>query len=51
MNDATRSLAPGRRRYSHIPIDPQSWASTCTGWPGAIASMTAAKSSEKRAME
>ena len=26
VNDATRSLAPGRDRYSHMPAEPQSCA-------------------------
>ena len=50
VNDATRSLAPGRVRYSHMPTEPQSWASTCTGRPGLSSPVTAAKSSAKRAM-
>ena len=34
VNEATCSLAPGRDRYSHVPADPQSCASTCTRSPG-----------------
>ncbi len=45
VNDATRSRAPGRARYSQMPAEPQSCASTWTGSPGATASITAAKSS------
>ena len=50
MNEATRSPAPGRFRYSQTPTEPQSWASTCTGRPGLSSPVTAAKSSANRAM-
>ena len=45
VNEATRSRAPGRLRYSQVATEPQSWPSTCTGSPGLTAAMTAPRSS------
>src|ERR1700756_419911 len=50
VNDATRLFAAGLDRYSHTETEPQSCAITWTGRLGLTASMTAAKSSARRAI-
>lgn len=50
VNDTMRAAEPCRLRYSQIPTEPQSWASTCTGASGLTASITAEKSSAKRSI-
>src|SRR3954468_12056420 len=45
VKDATRSSAPGRRRYSQAATEPQSWPSRWTVVPGPAAAITAPRSS------